>query len=160
MIRIIEQDNILYHFTTTIKAMMIIDDMQIINIRKKVISFTRSYNLKNVWTNIEDMKSKSFVRLSFDKGILSNRYKIVPFSNPKFDRDEREEIIMQPKVSIKNSILRVDIHENIFHPNTDEELENAKWRNSLIESCKRMNIPVFLIKTFMPYNRQEGRKID
>ena len=136
-----KQRGTLYHFTDEDGLNGIIDSGGLYSDFYSYISFTRSFAPPSVG-HLEYM----YVRFAFDGDKLSNKYKIQPYSDNKFNSGgkEFEEIIKWPHKKLLKAefaLKRIDILKRS---------EMKVFSEEEIKEYKKIKLPIFFVNKFKP----------
>lgn len=136
-----KQRGTLYHFTDEDGLNGIINSGGLYSDFYSYISFTRSFTPPSVG-HLEYM----YVRFAFDGDKLSNKYKIQPYSDGKFNSGgkEFEEIIKWPHKKLLKAefaLKRIDILKRSEMKDFSEEE---------MKEYKKIKLPIFFVDKFKP----------
>ena len=140
-----KQVGTIYHFTN-IESLFAILSSGVIKTSKKYYpqgftSLTRDFNLPQ---HVSDIRIQQFnVRFNIDGNKLSENIKITPFKDPKYNREELEEVIFKD-IKISKYVQSIDIKiPKMSYIDTD----------GIQKLCKKYNIKCNIMKEFTVINK-------
>jgi len=148
-----KQVGVIYHFTNLESLIYILFENVIASSRQEYISFTRNYNLKNTYNK---EKPWSGVRIAVDGDMLTDRYKLSPYSDTVngIKGEESEERILDNKiVGVIKLIKQIDILINNDFSKLDIKIDIENPSSSYGTKVANLNDYMQKLEEMLEYHR-------